>query len=132
MSDTESTVHDHAAEARTANHPTSTIPTTRADTHVDPYNTGQHREYCRNTKGHLGAKRPRSIVTATTTIDGHKPISGQRKEAAQPTDEKICGKVHACLICKKTGHNEQKYFKRIGQRKKNPSDTDKAIKNSQQ
>ncbi|RIB19563.1 hypothetical protein C2G38_2306651 [Gigaspora rosea] len=47
-------------------------------------------------------------------------------------DEKICGRVHACLVCKKTGHNEQKCFKKAGSRKGNPSDTDKAIKNIQQ
>ncbi|CAG8794553.1 44294_t:CDS:1 [Gigaspora margarita] len=36
MSDTESTAQDHNAEPYTPNHPTTTIPTTRANTHVDP------------------------------------------------------------------------------------------------
>ncbi|RIB28251.1 hypothetical protein C2G38_2059770 [Gigaspora rosea] len=44
-------------------------------------------------------------------------------------DDKACGRVHACLICKRTNHNEQRCFKKSNSKRtglNNSSKTEKA------
>ncbi|CAG8718002.1 14254_t:CDS:1 [Cetraspora pellucida] len=47
-------------------------------------------------------------------------------------DEKLCGRVHVCLICKKTNHSKQRCFKKNNSKKHNSSDDGLAGKSTQQ
>ncbi|CAG8722058.1 24795_t:CDS:2 [Gigaspora rosea] len=81
MSDTESTVHDHAAEARTANHPTSTIPTTRADTHNEQLQANITNALSQATQANTG-----SIAETQRDILVPKDHAASLQQPQQSTD----------------------------------------------